>query len=830
MIFYDTEECGLHGMAVLIQYAKDNEKVQLFEPWREPIYRTLELIEWMMEDDVVGFNLTFDHFHLCKLYTTFSLYPDKDAYPEEIINELALLEPQARDGQCVKPKRACDLMLHARKGPYQSTMERKPIYVRRVPTELAWELAKELEKRVALSDFYFAKKKNKTEPRWKVEDIKGTTDFKNLVLRFAPSIALKVLAADALGHGKDDILLFTDIEVDKVWRPKEVGYAPFALAVGSPDDWNWAWPQVIDKHIGHWAHHKLARQYAEKDVEYTRQLYYHFGSPEPGDDDSELACMVGASRWRGYKIDIEGLKQLKIKASEKVKKFTSSPRVVYRYITEVLDPIEIEVMKGSTKKTVLETLANNHLADCSTCKGNGGDCKTCKGQGVVKSEAAKRATEVLDSRKAAKEIELYDKLIQAGRFHASFKIIGALSSRMSGADGLNAQGIKKTEDVRSCFPLAWDGYQLIGGDFKSFEVTIADAVYDDPTLRHDLLTCGNCGSLMERVENPIKSLAFVNDFTAYTEWRAKQEMKKAKAAAKDGKEYNQATASEMAEDILKNDFFCKRCGYNEGKSIHGLFGVNVYPDMTYEQILATKKTADDKYTRCKSAVFAMLYGGTGFTLKERLGVEIDIAEKAYELFNRKYKGAGREAKRVAEMFSALRQPEGIGSRIFYKQPAEYIESIFGFRRYFTLENEVIKALFSLAESPPKEWTTIKIKVQRRKDGPSQFLGGAVRSAVFGAAFSIQSGNIRAGKNHRIQSSGAQATKKLQRRIWDLQPHGVREWLVQPMNVHDEIMNPCLPRMIGPVNDVVKSVVEELRPIIPLVGIDWGNDLKTWADK
>lgn len=827
MIFYDTESCGLHGFAVLIQYAIDDGPVQLFEPWREPIYKTLDLIEQMMEHDVVGFNLTFDHFHLCKLYTTFSLYPDKDAEPQDIVNELALLEPKARDGLCVKPKRACDLMLWARKGKYQSTMERKPIHVRRVPTELAWQLADELERRVALSDFYFARKKNPSDKHWKVEDIKGTTAFKNIVLRFAPSIALKVLAADALGHDKNDILLFKDIEVDKVWRPKEFGYAPFALAVGTPENWNWAWPQVIQKHIDHWAYHKQARSYAEKDVEYTRALYKHFDSPEPGDDDSELACMVGASRWRGYKVDVEKLKELKIQASKRLRKFASSPRIVYRYLKEVLTEEELEAMKGSTKKTVLEAIAKESLADCPQCSGNGGneDCQ-CKGTGIVKSEASKRATEVLEARKAGKEMEIYDKLILAGRFHASFKIIGALSSRMSGADGLNAQGIKKTKDVRSCFPLAWPGYQLIGGDFKSFEVTIADAVYDDPVLRKDLLTCGNCGCEMARLDTMLPVSQVVDDLESYISWRSKAETK----AAKKDPDYQPKDREAIVSEILGNDFYCKHCGYNEGKSIHGLFGVNVYPDMTYDQILATKGTADDKYTRCKSAVFAMLYGGTGFTLKERLGVEIETAEKAYELFNKKYRGAGREAKRVSEMFSALHQPDGIGSRIYYKTPADYIESIFGFRRYFNLENQVIKTLFDLAEKPPEAWTAIKIKVQRRKEGASQYVGGAVRSAVFGAAFGIQSGNIRAGKNHRIQSSGAQATKKLQRRIWDIQPSGIGDWIVQPMNVHDEIMNPTLPEYVPIVHQTVKDLVEELRPTIPLVGIDWSNDLETWADK
>ena len=63
--------------------------------------------------------------------------------------------------------------------------------------------------------------------------------------------------------------------------------------------------------------------------------------------------------------------------------------------------------------------------------------------------------EILDVKIAAKEVELYEKLLLAGKFHASFVVIGTLSSRMAGADGLNPQGIKHTKEVRQMFPLSW---------------------------------------------------------------------------------------------------------------------------------------------------------------------------------------------------------------------------------------------------------------------------------------------------------------------------------------------------------------------------------------
>jgi hypothetical protein len=96
MIYFDTETCGLHGMCVLIQYAEDDGPVVLHHVWKRPIQETLELIEWFCENEVCGFNLTFDWFHISKLYTTFSLFHDYDALPEDHIEELAVLEERAR--------------------------------------------------------------------------------------------------------------------------------------------------------------------------------------------------------------------------------------------------------------------------------------------------------------------------------------------------------------------------------------------------------------------------------------------------------------------------------------------------------------------------------------------------------------------------------------------------------------------------------------------------------------------------------------------------------------------------------------------------------------
>src|SRR5687767_7082594 len=137
-LYLDTETCGFHGPIVLIQYAIGDGEITLYEPWRKPVKETLNLIESICDHGIVAFNLSYDWFHICQLYTTLLELTKKKGKKnrEPDINEYAFCESQARFGPCVKPNNTLDLMLHARKGPYQSLMGRKPITIRRVPTAL----------------------------------------------------------------------------------------------------------------------------------------------------------------------------------------------------------------------------------------------------------------------------------------------------------------------------------------------------------------------------------------------------------------------------------------------------------------------------------------------------------------------------------------------------------------------------------------------------------------------------------------------------------------------------------------------------------------------
>ena len=772
LVYLDTETCGLHGPIVLLQYAYNDGEIILHAPWSAPIVDTLILIEEICKETVVGFNLAFDWFHICQMYTTLLLLAAEvgfDAFLEDHIEDYARLEPLGRDGPCLKPKSAFDIMLHARKGPYQSTMDRKDVKIKRIPTELAQPLITELDKRIKIKDIYFARRKDKKAPKWSIQPISGEPNFVNLILKFKPSSALKALAVDALEL--TDVRLFKDIELDHKWRPIEFGWAPFALAVSTPErSWNvtvrkgkdkrsgYAWPGLIRRHITHWGYNEMARDYAKSDVDLTRRMYHFFDDPAPGDNDSILACLVGAVRWRGFAIDVNGITKLRQMAIEKGNAAPKAPKAVYKFIEPYLSATEKCVIEKSTKRVILEEISR-----------------------WVDHPAAVVAQQCLDARKAQKEIELYDKLFQAGRFHASFKVIGTLSTRMAGSDGLNPQGIKHDEYVRRQFPLAFEPLQLGGGDFAGFEVSIADAVYNDKELRKQLCTCGFC------------------EYICTLE------------------EYSQS------DD-------CPKCGAKDSRlKIHALFAMALNPGMTYEQIVATKGMADDLYDKGKKGVFAEFYGGNWSTLVTRgLCKTEEDAKAGEERFMRRFRGAGDFRKKINDQFCSMRQPKGIGTKVEWHEPADYIETVLGFRRYFTLENMICRSLFELANKPPQQWKAIKIKCVRRDR--EQTLGGAVMSALYAAAFAVQSANLRAAANHVIQSTGASITKELQCRLWTLQPSGVNDWIVQPMNIHDEVMIPALEKVKSEIRQIVDQLVVDMRPVVPLIKIDWSDNMKTWAEK
>lgn len=825
--YIDTETCGFHGLPVLIQSAYEDRDVCLHEPWTTPVRDTLALIERFCDSTCVFFNASFDWFQLVKLYTTWRLLPS-EAIPASLpVLQIAEAERAARDGPCLKPKDVLCLMLHSRKGAFQTLMSRHDVRINKVPRVLAQPLANLLEKTIELDGILFAKRRDQNAPKWKVYDriMRGKKEeidpiFQDVVLKFKPARGLKFLAQHCLKLDPK-FHSFRDVYPVRSKTLHELGYVPYALGVSSPDS-NWiffdakgkhrgyTWPAVIHEDIEHWATNAEARQYATDDVIYTRMIDEYFEYPESGDNDSVLACMVAAVRWHGYELDLDKVRELLDKSQVKLDMSPvnlNKPREVRAYIREVMDECETSLIDKSTKKANLEKIRDKYIvkredldpelyngpcincdgsghictvqtmyvdvSECQRCIGTGKEpgaeqcvrcggsgCPRCDGRGFLlmgKTLAAKRADFILKCKISAKEVELYRKLLKAGRFHAAFNVIGALSSRMSGAAGLNAQGIKNDKQVRSAFLLKWDGMKLCGGDFDGFEVTLADAVFKDDQLRADLL---------------------------------------------------------------------------EGKSIHTLMALELYVDKTEEQILLSKGHKDggdiDMYTRGKQAVFAFLYGGDENTINRKLSIPMKIARAAMTNLQSKYPGIGESRQRVVDMFAALKQEGGVGSEVTYNEPEDKVVTFLGFARYFTLENKIIKALYDLSRNVPRSWHSLDLTVLRREK--KQTPAGAVSSALYGSAFAIQSANIRAANNHLIQSPGAMITKDLQRKIWDFQPHGVHPFMVAPMNVHDEVLVVTDPSIVDDVAHAVVDLVESYRDQVPLIGMEWCRDMVSWGEK
>jgi hypothetical protein len=737
--YLDSETCGFVGMPVLLQYAFDDGPIHLHEVWKQPVRETFDLLMDLAESDFVGFNLTFDAFHLCKLATMWSLLPPT-LIPEDDIPLVASVERQAIWGNCWKPHRACDLMLHTRKGKYQTLMPRKPIMIRRVPKAISEQVVKALGETLHFNKIFFAK--TKTNPgQWSILPIEDQPNLVNLKLSFNPAAGLKFLAEYALGYTPK--YHFEDVELGAEHFPSELGFAPFHDCAPEPER---AWPHVIKAHIEHWHSNEPARAYAKDDIVITRDLDNHLGNPEAGDDDSELACMVAACRWRGFEVNIPGIKALRVKAQETLANSPiniNAPAQVRKYMCDVLDDVEKMAIEASgCTKPVLESIVAskewNH------------------------NPAAKaRAAELLGIKKASKEEELYGKLLIAGRLHPDLNVIGAKSGRMSGGGGLNVQGIKNTKPVRRCFPLRDTGHtlprnpmtKLSLGDFSSFEVTIADAIFNDPQLRKDLET---------------------------------------------------------------------------DRSIHAEFGSLLY-DLSYDEVYATKGTDRDLYTDAKSAFFAtVLYLGDAGTINRKQGIPLEKAEEAIHKIGLRYKKLGEARQESIQKFSAMSQAGGLGTAIEWKDPVPYAETIFGFRRDFTLEWQICKGLYDLAQNPPPEWKKVPDRLVR--SNRMQSAGGAAQSALYGAAFGLQGSNLRAGANHKIQGSGAQITKRVQRRVWDLQPCGFHPFRLTTLQVHDELLTPHAAGMTTLIRLRIQETVAEFKPAVPLIRIDWLEVGNSWADK
>ena len=812
--YLDCETVGLHGVPVLIQHAVNDGPVNVVSTWNTPIADLMSLIEKIVDNRVVAHNLTFDHFQISKLYGMMIQVEDTSKCLCDFTKtELVEMEWQSQFGPCLKPRAAVDTFLLASQGENQSfLMDSKAVRVRRIPLGVAEPLCEELNKKTELPWILFGHKKDQTE-RWKVvenTDRKtGDPDpyFRDIQISFAPSKSLKDLAVFLCDH--ETPAKFKDIMCEA--KPAEEGYAPFAKLLSSEDrGWLYndkpTWPAVIEQHVEHWATNEDAQAYAEDDIHMLRKLYQFFGSPED-DRDSILACQVASVRLRGFAVNIDGVHKCLRDSNAIVAKAelnVNSPKQVLGYVAAALDEMEQVFLTGGCDQKVIDSIKQEFTLDeiedcdcdgglvsyldesgqeatrdCLRCGGRGevgptgscGECdgcghtskldengepkkcKPCDGTGFSddrKMPVVLRVEHIELIRKHTKRVELFHKLLLAKRAYPDFKVIGTKSGRMSGASGLNFQGIDSSTEVRSLFVLSDPGLVLSAGDYSSQELAIAATTMNDDELMKDM---------------------------------------------------------------------------ESGKSLHGLFAAQAY-ETTYEDIMSNKK--DGRYGKAKGGVYAILYGGTFETVAKNMGIDVKVAEAAYNRMVANYPQMGETRRAVTERFSSMKQDSD--GKIQYKDPPEkFIESVFGYRRYFNTEYALQKMILSVIQNMPQQWKDIEIKVERT-EGKRQSMVGAICSALYGAAFSLQNKVIRASRNHVIQSTGRELTVGMQAHVWDLQPQGINPFLLTLMSIHDELAVVSGESEVAAIQSAIEDKVQEQCKTVPLTSIEWFTGNKSWAEK
>lgn len=437
MYYVDTETIGFTGPIVTIQYTHGKGPIHVHHVWLEPRDDTLRLIQNIVKQGICAFNLTYDWWHLTRFYNAICKQTSK--YPRPLDLDLDFY-PGAK---CLKPKHALDLMLIARKGPYQITMDRRPVTIKRVPRECANALADRLRVLTNLDPILFSRAPAGFR-QWEIKEIPDP-DFVNLRLRFFASGSLKAII--------------------KSIGVKEVDTEGASRAPYAPDI---PWQNQLLSHIKYWNEDEKAIRYARNDIDFLRILWRHLGNSEPDDVDSILAVCVASCRYHGYSLDLDRIRTL----AE----------------TEALVQTALTFNPNSQKECLAKLKRNLPKLQAALVNDTSKDTLA-----MLKKEGNKDAEEIISARRSDRRSLLYRKLIKTQAFKPDFKVIGARSGRMSGGSigkrkgSINPQGIQRDNTIRSCFSLTThDLPNLVGGDFEAFEPCIQAAVYKCKQLEADL--------------------------------------------------------------------------------------------------------------------------------------------------------------------------------------------------------------------------------------------------------------------------------------------------------------------------------------------------------
>ena len=661
-IYLDTETNGLAGEVKLIQYAIDNEEVQfirLFQGWEsKPLIRNQLYKLWNLIDNTqtifVGYNTQFDLF---KLYQTFHklLGYDYSSYERPV----KPFKCRVLDLQVVAMQKSI-LSPFAFKRPGKSIAK-----LSRVP-----EAAKELIKEKVLEQL------EKVIP---------------------DSIPIKVSEHECEGKGLISLSFGLDGRVSLKGLMRAYGLPTLKL-----DD-VWVFPKEENTYLPYpqECHAKIRDKldsimkdltspfykYAKLDILYLRVLEEKLNFPEI-DYNSELTHNGAFVKYYGFDIDFDKLDEALSFYTEKVERIEK----VLQSINPRSAPQRLELLKkhfpllASTSKATLQALLKLKDADK---------------EGLEKVRALLEygpARQRLLQIKAVKECK-------TGKAHPELKIMGTATNRMSGTSGVNWQGIGAFEEDEEGKRVGLRTAILtpMVGDWSSFEVRIAAAVYQDDNLS--------------------KVVAEGLDMHSYT--------------------------ASIAHPLI----------------IERLNELSIPENKRYEWVRKHYKEDDNFVVKCrkqiKAVVFGIFYGAQAFTISESLGITESEAQRILDLFFRAYPGIKRYRDIIEEKFLTADTVNWSANSINKMEVS--LKDLTGFERRWDFEKKLSQIFWKLGHSQFR--TGLSGQIVRDKNKGWQSIDNACRSAFLGASINIQSSASRQAVNFRVQATGSSIHKRLQAKLW-----------------------------------------------------------------
>ena len=767
--YVDTETCGLDGLPVLLQYAIDDGPVQVVHLWTEPIDDIVGLIEDIVDNRFIAHNAKFDWFHLSKLYNICKAISDLPGRePSDTLNDyardfIAYLEYEARNGLCLKPRAAVDTLIFAQRGEAQSAvMESKPIYVRQVPIGMAENIRVELENNTNLPWILFAGRADQDAPLWTIAERKN----------------------ELTG------------EVDDSWVDLKLSFAP---SNGLKD--------LCKFLLGHEVTHRFDEIALPKELFPAEEGFapYALLLSDAGQDwlyngKQTWPALIGKhiEHWAN---DAEAMEYAiaDIDMLRKLYEFFGSPEndddsmLACQVASVRIHGFAVDLEQLATQKAISQAVVDSARLNVNSPN----QVKAFLAEALDEMEfiSIMRGCDKKRMEELRKEYTLEE---EEECFCMDPNECGRCEGRgVVGPGKMPIVGrIDHIEEIRMHTKRIelYDKLILAKRAYCNFNIIGAKSGRMSGTSG---LNFQGIGKVAE-----VRSIFTLAD----DDWILS------------GGDYDSQELAILATTSSDDDLLDDIKG---GKSLHGLMAAELF-NTTYEEIMANK---DERYDKAKACVYLIAYGGTAVTMARNAGLPLDVCQKGLKGFLEKYAKMGLERKLVAEQFSALTQDEN--RKFHYEVPDDpYVESIYGFRRYFHNEYAIQGAIIGVAQNMPEAWQMLKINVQR-KEGKVQTICGAIYSALTGAAFSVQNRIVRAALNHKIQSAGRSLTLGLQSNIWKLQPQGIHPYRLCLMSIHDESVVTSSPEVAVEVKQTVLETLREQAKRITMIAMDWGTGLASW---